>query len=79
VLEHLVFGYPFFIIGTYLRIILNLYSIIRRYEPIIHYRLFHPYDKVNTVVYSCAIEVYLHALATTEIDGPVTLTSTFDG
>jgi len=41
---------------------------------LVHVRLSHCYDKVNTVVDYCAIEVYLHAFATTELDRDVTLT-----
>jgi hypothetical protein len=43
-----------------------------------HVRLSHCYEKVYTVVDNYAIKVYLHAFATTELDGDVTLTLTFD-
>jgi hypothetical protein len=35
--------------------------------------LSHCYDKVNTVVDYCTIELYLHAFVTTELDRDVTL------
>ena len=37
------------------------------------------YDKVSTVFYYCAVEVYLHAFSATALDADVPLTTNSDG